>query len=295
MGRLGVMLLLVVFVGGCIWRPPGTPAAVVQTDDVRVMSFNIRYGLARDGENSWRGRREHLVETIRAYNPDVLGTQEVLNFQARFLQEHLPEYGFHGVGREDGVERGEYAAIFYRADRFEVVDAGHQWLSEQPDTPGSVSWDSSMTRMFSWLVLRDVQADRQVLVINTHWDHRGPEARKQSAVQMRRFIDAHGDLPVIVTGDFNTNEDGEPYRIMVAGESAGSRPLTDGFRAVHPQRSADEVSFHGFRGGTRGSRIDWILHDDAFTCLDATIDHSNVAGKYPSDHYPVTAVLRWSK
>ncbi len=287
------LLIAVLSFVGCTSHPLEQQSDATPTPELRVMSFNIRYGLANDGESAWPHRHDSLIQTIRAYDPDLLGTQEVLDFQAKFLRDNLPEYGFHGVGRDDGAVRGEYAAILYRRDRFEPLDSGHVWLSEQPDKPGSVSWDSSMTRMFSWIRLRDRAANRELMVINTHWDHVGREARKQSALLMRRFIEEQaGDLPLIVTGDFNSTEDGEPYRIMIAGTSAG-RTLLDAYRVAHPDRTQDELSFHAFRGGTRGSRIDWILHDDSFTVLDAQIDRTDFDGRFPSDHYPVTATLRW--
>lgn len=261
--------------------------------ELRVMCYNVRYSTAPDGENAWPRRQALFLETIRDFNPDLLGTQEVLADQAAFLRHHLPGYGFHGVGRDDGNTRGEYTAILYRRDRFEKLDAGHVWLSEQPDRPGSVSWDSSMTRMFSWVKLRDLQSGRTILFANTHWDHRGSEARRQSAILMRQFVGQYPDATLIVAGDFNTTEDLEPYRIMTRGLEENGRPLIDSYRAVHPQRSEDEATFHAFTGRTRGSRIDWILHSDELQSNEADIIRTNVDGRYPSDHYPISAVMHW--
>ena len=117
---------------------------------VKVMSFNIHYGAANDGENSWKHRDYLVLETVQNARPDLIGYQEVLKFQAEFLQKNLKGYGFHGVGRDDGQEKGEYVPLMWRQERFELLDSGHFWLSETPEIPGSVSWDSSLTRMLSW-------------------------------------------------------------------------------------------------------------------------------------------------
>jgi endonuclease/exonuclease/phosphatase family metal-dependent hydrolase len=298
-------------------RAAGDDEAEVAGMDLRVMSFNIRYANPNDGDNAWPHRKALLLKIVTDFAPDLLGTQEVLHEQAQFLKEKMPGYAFHGVGRDDGKTRGEYTAIFYRKDRFEELDSGHVWLSEQPDMPGSVSWDSSMTRMFSWITLRDKKTDREIVFADTHWDHRGVEARRQSAILMRdmsRLLEP--DQQLIVVGDFNTTEDGEPYRIMLHGRAekedaneghgedhgddngdgeqpAEARRLYDSYREVHPERSEDESTFSAFRGDTRGKRIDWILHDASFKPVEADIDRTHRDGRYPSDHYPVTAVLRY--
>jgi endonuclease/exonuclease/phosphatase family metal-dependent hydrolase len=259
---------------------------------LRVMSFNIRYGTAGDGENRWEKRRDFLVETIRRFDPDLLGTQETLAFQADFLSAQLPGYTRVGVGRDDGKDKGEQAAIFFKSARFEKVASGHFWLSETTEQPGSRSWDAAITRMVTWAKLRDRQCDRVFLWLNTHWDHQGPQARLESAKLMRRWLaerDARG--PVIITGDFNSTEDSPPYRLLL-GAAEDALKLTDCYRQVHPARQPDEATFHAFTGKRDGSRIDWILCSPQFTPLEAAMDRSNRDGRYPSDHFPVTAILR---
>jgi endonuclease/exonuclease/phosphatase family metal-dependent hydrolase len=181
--------------------------------DVRVMSFNIRYGTANDGVNRWELRRDFLVETVRAFSPDLLGTQETLGFQRDYLAEKLPEYDHLGVGRDDGRERGEMMALYYRKDRFEKLDGGHFWLSETPDIVGSKSWDSSLPRMVTWVKLRDRRQESlsPIVFFNTHFDHMGTTARLESAKLLRRKIASFSDTcSVIVTGDFNTDEASPP-------------------------------------------------------------------------------------
>lgn len=263
---------------------------------IKVMSFNIRYGAANDGENSWKHRDYLVLETIENYGPDLIGYQEALKFQVDFLKQNLDGYGFHGIGRDKGTEEGEYVPLMWRTDRFELVDSGHFWLSETPQIPGSVSWDSSLTRMLSWVVLRDKKAvgyQKELVFANTHFDHRGKQARLESAKLIRqRAEEIMDDIPIILTGDFNTTEDLAPYAALCKAEGFNGKPLVDAFRVVHPDGSDNERSFGAWVGRRDGKRIDWILHTDDFVTLNAAINYTQDAGRYPSDHYPVEATVR---
>ena len=256
------------------------------------MSFNIRYGTASDGENRWEKRRELLVGTIRRFDPDLLGTQETLQFQAEYLGAELPMYTCIGIGRDDGHAKGEQVTIFFKTSRFEELASGHFWLSTRPDAAGSRSWDAVCTRMVTWAKLHDRRTDRTFVWLNTHWDHVGAEARIQSAKLMRRWLAQHAaKMPVIITGDFNCHEDAFPYRLL-RGEEGSEPKLTDCYRQFHPTRQPDEASFHAFTGKHDGSRIDWILCSQPFVPIEASIDQTGSNGRYPSDHFPVTAVLQ---
>ncbi|HUK81775.1 MAG TPA: endonuclease/exonuclease/phosphatase family protein [Verrucomicrobiae bacterium] len=259
---------------------------------LRVMSFNVRYGTAPDSENRWEKRRDLLVETIRRFDPDLLGTQETLFFQAEFLSTQLPAYTRVGVGRDDGHTKGEQVTIFFKTDRFEELATGHFWLSERPEQPGSRSWDAAITRMVTWAKLRDRKRDQVFLWLNTHWDHVGAQARVESAKLMRSWLaDQAPEAPVIITGDFNSVEDSPQYRYLL-GADGDKLKLIDTYRRLHPVRQPDEASFHDFTGKREGSRIDWILCSPPFGPVEATIDHFNQGGRYPSDHFSVTAVLQ---
>lgn len=265
---------------------------------IKVMSFNIRYGAARDGENHWKNRSYLVAETIKMFDPDLLGAQEVLKFQATFLQQVLPNYGFHGVGREDGSENGEYVPVMYKRDRFKAIDSGHFWLSETPEVAGSKSWDSSLPRMVSWVQLKDLNNEGASFVfLNTHFDHRGKSARLESARLIRqRAEEIMGkSLPFIITGDFNTTEDGQPYDALVTGSEGNKIPIIDSFRQANQERNPDESSSSRWTGNRKGTRIDWVLHSGEFKTLQSVINYTNEDGRYPSDHYPVQAILRLKK
>lgn len=271
-----------------------TSSQALSADDVRVMSFNIRYGSARDGDNVWENRREFVVETIRAFEPDLLGTQETLGFQRDYLADHLPEYECLGVGRDDGKDKGEMMAVYFRRDRFEKLDSGHFWLSESPATVGSRSWDSSLPRMVTWLRLQDRRqpAARPIVFLNTHFDHRGRTARRESAALLRRRAEQHvADARVILTGDFNAAVDSPPYRALFGEQKSQPSPLVDSHAALHPAAATDGT-FSGFQlANVNGARIDWIAVSRDWNIEAAEIDRTARDGRTPSDHFPVTAVL----
>lgn len=263
--------------------------------DVKVMSYNIRYGTARDGENHWDKRKAFLVETVKAFDPDLLGTQETLGFQRDFLAEQLPGYGVLGVGRDDGKEAGEMAAVYWRKERFEKLDGGHFWLSEMPDKPGSKSWDTSLTRMATWVKLRDLKAPgaKPVLWVNTHFDHVGKVARLEGAKMIREQAAKLGkDCSLVVTGDFNAGEGSDPYKALFDKQGDRESPVVDTLRVVNPTKGENEGTFSSFKADTKGgSRIDWIGCSRDWTVKKAGIDRTAKDGRTPSDHFAVFAVL----
>lgn len=274
---------------------PGSAMRAADGPELRVMSFNIRYGTAPDGENHWDRRKDFLVETILAFKPDLLGTQETLAFQRDFLAEKLSGYGVLGIGRDDGKEQGEIMAIYWRKDRFEVLDSGHFWLSTSPQTPGSKSWDSALPRMVTWIKLRDLKQPeaRPILWMNTHFDHRGEQARRESARLVRAKLGELGEgCSLIVTGDFNAAEGSQPYQILFGEIDGLKSPVVDSFRVAHPERGTEEGTFSGFRAeNITGARIDWIACSRDWRIIQAGIDRTSRDGRTPSDHFPVFAIL----
>jgi endonuclease/exonuclease/phosphatase family metal-dependent hydrolase len=268
--------------------------AVVATDSYRVMSFNLRTATIIDAQNHWNLRRGLVVKSIKKFSPDLLGTQECQASQASYLREQLPGYQFVGAGRNNGKLGGEMCALFFRSDRFIKLDEGHFWLSKTPEKPGSKSWGSAFKRMVTWVRLAPRDGSRPAFYFfNTHMDNSSEMARVQGAWLLRRKIDQIADgRPVIVTGDFNTDSDTTPYQLLVRGPQDWRGYLVDSYRQTNPVPGPNEGTRHKFYGKTSGDRIDWIISTDNFTTVSAAIDRTKYNGQYPSDHFPVTAVLR---
>jgi endonuclease/exonuclease/phosphatase family metal-dependent hydrolase len=265
--------------------------------EIRVMSFNVLN--ARSGHHSgpWAKRKEAAAMAIWAFGPDLLGVQELQDVQAEYLCGQLREYEFISAGRNEGLLAGESVGIFYRAERFEKLKEGHFWLSRKPDVPGSRSWGAMSSRIASWVILRDRRhpgRGKPLLFISTHFDALSRWARFRSAHMVRERIAMLVGVggPAIVTGDFNANAGRKLYEAMLGDPAGKGLVLFDSYRAVHPVKEEHEGTWHG-RGIRLPGRLDWILHTRQFAVVDAYIDRNKRNGRYPSDHFPVTATLRW--
>jgi endonuclease/exonuclease/phosphatase family metal-dependent hydrolase len=264
--------------------------------ELTVMSFNIRYGTANDGENRWENRRQMVFDVIAEHRPDVLGLQEALKFQIDAILAGVPGYVLIGVGREDGREKGEYSCILYRTDRLDAAASGTFWLSDTPDVPGSITWGNACTRVCTWGRFVDRATGRGFCMYNTHLDHVSQPAREKGAAQIARHIaeQAQG-TPYILTGDFNAGEGNPAIRYLkgeqpLDGQTVGVT-LQDSFRIVHPDEK-EVCTFNSFGGRTNGDKIDYIFVGPGWKVLEAAILKTNIDGRYPSDHYPLTARLR---
>ena len=302
MNVFAVLLGVWLFLSFCSCQAAqGAGGGDVGTLDVRVMSFNIRYGSASDGENQWKNRREMVFEVIRDQHSDVVGLQEALRFQIDEIRKAVPAYGEIGVAREDGRIDGEYSAILYRTDRFGIAEAGTFWLSDTPDVAGSNHWGNACVRICTWARLIENKSGKAFYVFNTHLDHRSQPSREKSAVLLAQRIRSrnHKD-PVVLTGDFNAGEN-NPVIMYLKGETAvegpdGRKakidvPMVDTFRVLNPN-AEDVRTGHAFKGTRRGHKIDYVLTPPGAEVLEALILYDNVDGRYPSDHYPVLARLR---
>jgi endonuclease/exonuclease/phosphatase family metal-dependent hydrolase len=265
-------------------------SAPLPTADLSVMSFNIRYGTANDGENRWPLRRDFLMDVVRQDNADVIGLQEALHDQIVEMTTALPAYGVIGVGRDDGKTRGEYAAILYRRDRFHVAESGTFWFSDTPSVVASTSWGNTITRICTWARLIDRQGGA-FWVFNVHLDHQSQPSRERSTTLLAERIRArtNPDEPVIVTGDFNVGETNAALPALIGG----STPLlVDTFRRLHPD-TKEVGTFTGFDAArTTGDKIDYVLVTPSVEVLKAAIVRTAKDGRLPSDHFPVTATLR---
>lgn len=269
--------------------------------DLRVMSFNIRFAKAGHSEaakeNNWNDpdhpRRERAIRVIHDFKPDLLGVQEAREEQIEDLRKALPEYEFYGLGRDDGKTAGEFSGIYFRKDRFERKDAGSFWLSEMPDTPGTTFSPNRLPRIASWVRLKDNNLAREFVYLNMHWDHEDVPAREKSAALVQERLEKiDKDCQLIVTGDLNSSEDTTAYATLAHPTETDGRVLADSYRELHPERSKQEATFDGWKGNIEGSRIDFILHTAAFKPKSAEIVRTNYEGRWPSDHYPVTATLQ---
>jgi endonuclease/exonuclease/phosphatase family metal-dependent hydrolase len=278
------------------------PALAADTD-VRVMSFNVRFSTPEfsepKAENNWNDpahpRRKRALCVICDYRPDVLGVQEARHLQIVDLQQALCDYDFYGTGRDDGKTKGEYSGIFWRKDRFSRAGQGSFWLSATPERPGTTfhTRPDAVPRIASWVKLVDNNSGREFLVLNMHWDHESEPARQQSARLVReRLAKLADNLPAIVMGDLNTGDGTPAIAELLGGEGIRGPRLTDSYRQLHPAQAPDEATYHDWTGQTKGSRIDFILHTREFSTVAAAIVRTAYDGRWPSDHYPVTATLR---
>ena len=259
------------------------------SQDLRVMTFNLRVATAIDGLNTWEFRKGQVVERVRDHDPDLLGTQEGLNGMEKYLREKLTDYTFFGVGRDDGKTGGEFCGMFFKTAKFEKLDSGNFWLSTHPEKPGSHGWGAWFPRMVSWVKLQPRDGSPAFYWFNTHFDAFASKARTESAkLLLTRMATLATSAPCIVTGDFNADASARsaPYNLLLAGK------LTDAFRAANPIKIRDEGTRHDFNGHKDGDRIDWIMTTPDFKPLIVEIDRTRGVLGYPSDHFPVSATLR---
>jgi endonuclease/exonuclease/phosphatase family metal-dependent hydrolase len=298
---LAVAILCVGTFATIAWGATPDPMAL------RVMSFNIRFSTVGKGEvaseNNWADakypRRERAIRVIKENSPDLFGVQEARELQVRDLKKALPEYAYYGVGRDDGKEKGECSGVFYRKSRFVKNDSGSFWLSETPEKPGTSFYvapkgaPKACPRVASWVKLTDKESGCTFVLLNMHWDHISEMAREKSAALVRqRLASLGGNLPLIVMGDLNSQEDSAAVKELVGENDSTGRKLADTFRELRPERSPKEASFNDWAGTVEGSRIDFILHTREFTPVAAEIVRTSYDGHWPSDHYPVIATLK---
>lgn len=262
---------------------------VLPAQTLKVMTFNVRYANPNDGDNRWEKRRDFLVKTIRDHAPDLVGAQEVLYEQGQYIVEKASGYAWFGRSRR-GDHTDEHMGVFYRKDRLALTDSGDFWLSETPDSPGSISWGMSLPRMVTWGLFQLRGTDKKFLLWNTHFAHRPQDeaARLDSARLLAgRIARMDPKATFLLTGDFNAPAGGDVYRVLAP-------PLEDAWLSSARQ-AGPEGTFHGFSGKPEPGRIDWILYQGPWRALSAETLTANEDGRYPSDHFPVVAVIEWSK
>ena len=287
----------------------------LSAESLYVGEFNIRYDNEKDTEqgDGWEVRCPVVCDILKVESFDIFGSQEVLHNQLEDILAALPEYGYVGVGRNDGKTEGEYAAIFYKMDRIKCLSSGHFWLSETPEIVGSKGWDAKYPRICTWGQFKDRRTGKKFWMFNLHMDHRGVEARKQSAMLvMERIKTMCGNQPYILLGDFNVDQFNPIYPMMME-----SGMFVDCHDAA-AVRFAPTGSMNYFKPDFKtDSRIDHVLVSDDFDVLDYTLltysywseeeptaealsdIKSGKEGvvlhrqRLPSDHYPVGIHLKF--
>jgi endonuclease/exonuclease/phosphatase family metal-dependent hydrolase len=254
--------------------------------NIKVASYNIRMNTPRDGENAWDKRKDRVNELIQYHDFDIMGTQEGFKGQLEDIAR-LKEYTYSGSGRDDGKSAGEHCAIFYKKSRFKLLKSGDFWFSETPNVPGK-GWDARCcNRICSWVKLKDNQTKKEFFVFNSHFDHEGVEARRNSGILLiAKIKEIAGKLPVISMGDFNSLPETEQIQYM-------SKELNDTFSASEQNPYGPVGTFTAFKyDAPLKDRIDYIFTTDTFRVLKYGVLTDSYHQKFPSDHLPVVVDLR---
>lgn len=263
-----------------------------QSIQVKWATFNIRYDNPEDGMNNWKYRKDKVAGFIKDQHIDIIGMQEVLLNQLEDLKERLPQYAEVGVGREDGKTKGEYSPLFFRKDKFELLASNTFWLSQYPDSAGFIGWDGACTRIATWVKLKDKKTGKIFMAVNTHFDHVGTEARKNSALLIiKKIKEIVGTQPAVLTGDFNVSEKWEAYKTITSNAFV----MKDAYK-VAAKREGVNYTFHDWGKVPMKERekIDYIFVTPQITVLDAYIpkEAKDPTG-FLSDHNPHVATLEF--
>ena len=266
--------------------PQFAAAQKKESEGLKVMSYNIRYGSADDGTNSWKYRWPATVEMLNDVKPDVFGVQEALDFQVEFISEMVRDYKGYGVGREDGKHDGEHMAIFWNKKTIKMIKSGTFWLSETPEKP-SMGWDAACYRTATWALMKDKKTGKKFYFVNTHLDHVGREAQKNG---LKLIVDRIASInpegyPMVLTGDFNVRPSNDCLvdldKIMTSTRKIAKKTDNKG-------------TFNGWRTDREGGVIDYI-YMSGFSSVPVyeTIVKKYADKPFISDHYPIMSVLEF--
>ena len=250
---------------------------------MNVASYNLRLDTSSDGVNAWPNRKEMVKSLVRFYDFDVFGTQEGFKHQLDGIVE-LDDYAYFGAGRDDGKDGGEHSAIIYKKDRFDVLQSGNFWFSETPDVPGK-GWDANCcNRICSWAKFKDKRSGKEFFFFNSHYDHEGVVARRNSSILLLQTIKKiAGDNPVFCTGDFNATPEQEPIQLIYKDGK-----LKDSYLISKQPPYGTVGTFQGFKmNASMKDRIDYVWVTDDITVLKYGTLNDQQYGLFPSDHFPV--------
>lgn len=259
-------------------KKPSGPASL------SVMSYNIRYGSANDGTNSWQFRCPATIYMLRDQMPDIFGVQEALDFQIKFITENIKEYKSIGVGREDGKSEGEHMSVFYNKKKISLLKWGTFWLSETPEEP-SKGWDAACLRSATWALMKSKETGKKFFYVNTHLDHVGETAQKKGLAVIVDYIKSMNseNLPMVLTGDFNVTSD-NPILSDLNKIMKSAREVAD--------KTDNLNTFNGW--GRSKSIIDYIYYSGFSSCPSyETIQKKYAEKPFISDHFPIKAILNF--
>lgn len=251
---------------------------------VVVMSYNVRYGKAKDGDNSWDKRKSATPEMLKKIKPDVFGVQEAFPFQEEYILETSPDYKCYGVGRDDGADKGERMSVFYNTKRLELLDHGTWWLSETPDVP-SKGWDARHPRTATWMHLKDKKNGKEFYFVNTHLDHVGKEAQRNGLLMVvSKIREMNPNVPMVLTGDFNVDPD-DPTLDALDGLMLDSRTVA--------KKTVSDPSFNGFE--KEGGKVIDYIYFSGFSSAEyfRVVNESFNGIPFISDHYPIVSELKY--
>ncbi|MBR9854506.1 MAG: endonuclease/exonuclease/phosphatase family protein [Algicola sp.] len=261
---------------------------MVSSQTIDVISYNIRYDNPNDAPNNWDNRKEFLIAQLNFYKPDVFGIQEGLIHQVKEIDRGLEDYAYFGVGRDFGDERGEHTAIFYNTKTLALIDESTFWLSTSPQTP-SKGWDAALPRTCTYGIFKIKNSGARFMVFNTHFDHKGVQAREESSKLILKKIKELNteNYPVVVTGDFNLESESKGVQVILS-------EMKDSFIEAGKNAFGPKGTFNGFQiEKAVERRIDYIFVSDNFKIIKSAILSDSEDARYPSDHFPVFTRLKF--
>lgn len=258
----------------------------------KTITFNIRYGTADDGNNSWQYRKDLVFSFINKQDADFIGLQEAMLFQIEEIINHCPGYDYIGRTRQPDGEDGEACPILYRPQEWDLLRHETKWLSKTPDVPGSQSWDAAFPRIFTRALFKNKATGREVVIYNTHYDHASSNARDHSSKTL--ISDVRENFPdhdIVILGDFNATPNQEPITYLLTNKKI---TVNDAYKKLNPESKNQGATYYGWGEHIpgQGRRIDYIFYTGNLSPLKCYVSDYNENGRYPSDHLPVVAIFK---